>query len=123
MELRLADGWFIIELGAGAVAIVLLVAIVGGRVGLTEAIVWEGGGLLLIKLSTGGVGVLGFGAIEGALAPAEKAALLDKKDSTCCSCAAENESNFCSIFSKEGLSTSRWAWSVCFSFPKGSIIV
>lgn len=53
----------------------------------------------------------------------EKAMLLDKKFSTSCSCAAENESNFSSIFSKDGWRGSRWALSVCFSFPNGSMIV
>lgn len=61
--------------------------------------------LLLLRMGRGGVGVEDVaglrlpiaGAATGALDPAAKAGLLDKKFCTCCSCASENDRSCSSI--------------------------
>jgi len=96
--------------------------ICGGRAELDDTML-GGAGLLVFRLS--GACMVTAGTVGVALEPelVEKAMLLDKKISTSCSCAAENESNFDSSFSNAGSRGSKWALSVCFSFPNGSMIV
>lgn len=109
---------------AGGEAIVLALPIVGGREGFDDAMLGGGAGLLIVMFPV--ACMVAPGRAERALEPGlfvELAMLLDKKCCTCCNCSAENESSCSSIFSKEGSRGSRWALSVCFSFPNGSMIV
>ena len=141
MTLVLEDGPFIIDIDIGVAAaggddaIVLALALalpmVGGREGLSEAMLGRGGaGLLIAMLPI--AGMVAPGRVEMALEPELGglffdellvAMVLDRKVCTCCNCSAESESSCSSIFSKEGSRGSRWALSVCFSFPHGSMIV
>jgi len=113
--------------GAGAIPLFIPMDIDGTGLGAFVAGFAGAGAIpLFIPMERDGTGLGAFIPCEGMLSAfdsSEKAGLLDKKFLTCWSCASDIDSSFSSISSKEGASSSKWALSVCFSFPKGSMIV